>query len=113
MEAPRHEAGFRVIFGPQKDALQMGYGAGNIDHPASPKVPSKMKLENVFSSESYTVHNTLWKLLCKVLHATSLIRCVQPKLPADNGAEPERLTIHIASKVQATGRPRVEQLFMK
>ena len=52
MEAPRHEAGFRVIFGPQNDALQMGYGAGNIDRPASPKFPSKMKLENAFSSES-------------------------------------------------------------
>ena len=30
MKAPRHEAGFRVIFGPQNDALQMGYGAENI-----------------------------------------------------------------------------------
>ena len=40
----------------------------------------------------------------KVLHATSLIRCMQPKLPAsDNGAEPELFTIHMASKVQATG----------
>ena len=39
VEAPRHEAGLRVIFGPQNDALQMGYGAGNIDRPASPKVP--------------------------------------------------------------------------
>ena len=62
LEAPRHEADFRVIFGPQNDALQMGYGAGNIDRPASRtvprprKFPSKMKLENVFSSESYTVH---------------------------------------------------------
>ena len=29
---------------------------------------------------------------------------MQPKLPAsDNGAEPELFTIHIASKVQATG----------
>ena len=41
VEAPRHEAGFRVIFGPQNEALQMGYGAGNIDRPASPKVPIK------------------------------------------------------------------------
>ena len=29
VEAPRHEAGFRGIFGPQNEALQMGYGAGN------------------------------------------------------------------------------------
>ena len=51
MEAPRH--GFRVIFGPQNKALQMGYGAGNIDdRPASPKVPIKMKLENALSSKS-------------------------------------------------------------
>ena len=43
----RHEA--RVIFGPQNEALQMGYGAGNTDRPASPKVPiKKVKLENVF-----------------------------------------------------------------
>ena len=41
VEAPRHEAGFRVIFGPQNEALQVGYGAGNIDRPASPKVPIK------------------------------------------------------------------------
>ena len=41
VEAPRHEAGFRVIFGPQNKVLQMGYGAGNIDRPASPKVPIK------------------------------------------------------------------------
>ena len=38
VEAPRHEVGFCVIFGPQNGALQMGYGAGNIDRPASPKV---------------------------------------------------------------------------
>ena len=56
VEAPRHEAGFRVIFGPQNDALQMGYGAGSTDRPGPRKFPSKMKLENVFSSESYTVH---------------------------------------------------------
>ena len=41
MEAPRHEAGFRVIFRPQDDVLQMGYGAGSIDRPESPKVPIK------------------------------------------------------------------------
>ena len=54
MEAPRHEAGFRVIFGPQNDALQMGYGEGNIDRPG--KFLSKMKLENAFSSARYTMH---------------------------------------------------------
>ena len=47
-EAPRHEAGFRVIFGPQNDALQMGYGAGNIDRPASPKVPIKNEARKRF-----------------------------------------------------------------
>ena len=41
VEAHRREAGSRVIFGPQNDALQMGYGVGNIDRPASPKVPIK------------------------------------------------------------------------
>ena len=48
VEAPRHEAGFRVIFGPQNDALQMGYGAGNIDRPASPKVPIKNEARKRF-----------------------------------------------------------------
>ena len=48
VEAPRHEAGFRVIFGPQNDALQMGYGAGNIDRPASPKVPIKNEARKHF-----------------------------------------------------------------
>ena len=47
VEAPRHEAGFRVIFGPQNDALQMGY-AGNIDRPASPKVPIKNEARKRF-----------------------------------------------------------------
>ena len=48
VEAPRHEAGFRMIFGPQNDALQMGYGAGNIDLPASPKVPIKNEARKRF-----------------------------------------------------------------
>ena len=52
MEAPRREAGFRVIFGFQNDALQMGYGAGNKDRPG--KFPSKMKLGNALSSARYT-----------------------------------------------------------
>ena len=63
-----------------------------------------MKLENALSSESYTVHKIRSGSFAKFLHATSLIRCMQPKLPAsDNGAEPELFTIQVASKVQATG----------
>ena len=54
MEEPWHEAGFRVIFGPQNDALQWATAQETGDRPAT-KFPSKMKLENVFSSESYTV----------------------------------------------------------
>ena len=55
VEAPRHEAGFRVIFGPQNDALQNGLRRGK-HRPASPKVLLKNEARQRSSSESYTVH---------------------------------------------------------
>ena len=87
MEAPRHEAGFRVIFGPQNDALQMGYGAGNIDRRG--KFPSKIKLENALSSARYTVRKIKYaRNYFNKMHATQAPPVLMLSA-SHSGAEPD------------------------
>ena len=68
-------SGFRVIFGPQNGALQIGYGAENIDR--SGKCPSKIKMEKRFH------FNKMRAVKATFLPPTSMLSA------SHSGAEPE------------------------